>query len=107
MHVVLSFGSIAVMALSESTRLYFNYSGGVGLLVYGGVLVFGVLAMPRGLVGLWERRTKRASKKASLAAGAKSLHELTDQPYGDRNGAITDPLGNIWYIATHVKDVQP
>ena len=64
-------GSIAVMALSELTRLYFNYSGGVGLLVYGGVLVFGVLAMPRGLVGLWERWTKRASKEPSLAAGAK------------------------------------
>ncbi|MFY9977226.1 MAG: VOC family protein [Candidatus Sulfotelmatobacter sp.] len=42
----------------------------------------------------------------ALAAGAKSLHELTDQPYGDRNGAVTDPFGNIWYVATHVKDVQ-
>jgi PhnB protein len=43
--------------------------------------------------------------RRALAAGAKSLHELTDQPYGDRNGAVTDPTGNIWYIATHVKDV--
>lgn len=42
----------------------------------------------------------------ALAAGAKSLHELKDQPYGDRNGAVTDPFGNIWYIATHVKDMQ-
>ena len=41
----------------------------------------------------------------ALAAGAKSLHELTDQPYGDRNGAVTDPFGNIWYVATHVKDM--
>lgn len=41
----------------------------------------------------------------AIAAGAKSLHELTDQPYGDRNGAVTDPFGNIWYIGTHVKDV--
>jgi PhnB protein len=41
----------------------------------------------------------------ALAAGAKSLHELTDQPYGDRNGAVTDPFGNVWYISTHVKDV--
>ncbi|MGC2794263.1 MAG: VOC family protein [Candidatus Sulfotelmatobacter sp.] len=41
----------------------------------------------------------------ALAAGAKSLHELTDQPYGDRNSAVTDPFGNIWYIATHIKDV--
>jgi PhnB protein len=43
--------------------------------------------------------------QGALAAGAKSLHPLTDQPYGDRNGAVTDPFGNIWYIATHVKDV--
>src|SRR5271155_3126367 len=41
----------------------------------------------------------------ALAAGAKSLHELTDQPYGDRNSAVTDSFGNIWYIATHIKDV--
>ena len=43
----------------------------------------------------------------ALAAGAKSLHPLTDQPYGDRNGAVTDPFGNIWYVATHVKDMVP
>jgi uncharacterized glyoxalase superfamily protein PhnB len=43
--------------------------------------------------------------RRALAAGAKSLHELADQPYGDRNGAVTDPFGNIWYLATHVKDV--
>ena len=42
--------------------------------------------------------------RTALAAGAKSLHELTDQPYGDRNSAVTDPFGNIWYIATHVKE---
>jgi PhnB protein len=42
----------------------------------------------------------------ALAAGAKSLHEPTDQPYGDRNGAVTDAFGNIWYIATHVRDVS-
>jgi PhnB protein len=43
--------------------------------------------------------------RRALAAGAKSLHELTDQPYGDRNSAVTDSFGNIWYIATHIKDV--
>jgi PhnB protein len=44
--------------------------------------------------------------RRALAAGAKSLHEPTDQPYGDRNSAITDDFGNTWYIATHVKDVK-
>ena len=45
--------------------------------------------------------------RQALAAGAKPLHELADQPYGDRNGAVSDPFGNVWYIATHVKDVAP
>lgn len=45
--------------------------------------------------------------RRAIAAGAKPLHEMKDQPYGDRNGAVTDPFGNIWYIATHVKDVLP
>jgi branched-chain amino acid transport system permease protein len=53
-------GSIAVLALSEFTRLYFNYSGGIGLLVYGCVLVFGVLAMPNGLVGLRKQWAMRS-----------------------------------------------
>lgn len=39
--------------------------------------------------------------KRALLAGATSLHPLTDQPYGDREGAVRDPEGNNWYIATH------
>jgi len=42
----------------------------------------------------------------ALAAGASSLHEPTEQPYGDRSSAVTDNFGNTWYIATHVKDVE-
>jgi len=47
-----------------------------------------------------------AQYQRALAAGAKSLHVPTDQPYGDRSSAVTDGFGNIWYIATHVKDMQ-
>ncbi|HTS34826.1 MAG TPA: VOC family protein [Candidatus Solibacter sp.] len=43
--------------------------------------------------------------KTALAAGAKSMKEPADQPYGDRVGAVTDAFGNQWWIATHVKDV--
>jgi PhnB protein len=46
-----------------------------------------------------------AAYKRALAAGATSLHEPTDQPYGDRSSAVTDAFGNTWYIATHIKDV--
>jgi uncharacterized glyoxalase superfamily protein PhnB len=40
----------------------------------------------------------------ALQAGATSIMEPVDQPYGDRNGAVKDAFGNQWYIATHVKD---
>lgn len=40
----------------------------------------------------------------ALAAGAKTLHEPKDQPYGDRNAAVTDAFGNTWYIGTHIRD---
>jgi branched-chain amino acid transport system permease protein len=61
-------GSFAVLALSELTRLYFGYSAGVGVLVYGVVLVFGVLFMPTGLMGVSRRWIKRFRHRGKLAA---------------------------------------
>jgi PhnB protein len=43
--------------------------------------------------------------RRALAAGATSISEPTDQPYGDRSGGVKDAFGNTWYIATHIKDV--
>ena len=43
--------------------------------------------------------------RRALQAGAASISEPADQPYGDRNAAVRDAFGNEWYIATHVKDV--
>jgi len=45
--------------------------------------------------------------KRALAAGATSISEPKDQPYGDRSGGVKDVFGNQWYIATHFKDVEP
>ena len=41
----------------------------------------------------------------AVNAGATSLGEPADQPYGDRVGAVTDSHDNIWYIATHIADM--
>jgi uncharacterized glyoxalase superfamily protein PhnB len=41
----------------------------------------------------------------ALAAGATSVMEPTDHPYGDRSGAVKDVFGYEWWIATHVKDM--
>jgi PhnB protein len=38
--------------------------------------------------------------RRALAAGASSLHEPTDQEYGERGGSVKDAFGNHWYLAT-------
>ena len=43
--------------------------------------------------------------RLALAAGATSISEPTDQPYGDRSAGVKDAFGNMWYVATHVKDI--
>jgi uncharacterized glyoxalase superfamily protein PhnB len=40
--------------------------------------------------------------RRAIEAGAVSLHPLTDQTYGDREGSVRDSQGNNWYIATHL-----
>jgi PhnB protein len=40
----------------------------------------------------------------ALQAGATSISEPADQPYGDRNAGVKDPFDNVWYIATHIRD---
>jgi PhnB protein len=44
--------------------------------------------------------------RRALAAGASSLTAPADQPYGDRNAGVSDPFGNTWYIASHIKDIE-
>ena len=52
----------------------------------------------------------------ALAAGAESLGDPEDRPYGERSGFIRDPYGNHWYIAhplgseslaSHLRSVTP
>ena len=39
--------------------------------------------------------------RRALDAGARSLEEPLDLPYGDRRGMVEDKWGNVWQIATH------
>jgi uncharacterized glyoxalase superfamily protein PhnB len=39
----------------------------------------------------------------AIFAGATSIFEPADQPYGDRACAVRDGSGNHWYIATHLQ----
>jgi PhnB protein len=42
----------------------------------------------------------------AVKAGAEVGMPLTDQPWGDRYGTLTDPFGHSWGLATHVEDVS-
>ena len=40
-----------------------------------------------------------ASMRRALDAGGELVMEVGDMPYGDRQGGILDPGGNIWWIS--------
>jgi PhnB protein len=42
----------------------------------------------------------------ALSAGATTIRGLEDAPYGDRTATVQDPFGNLWSLATHVRDVK-
>ncbi len=46
-----------------------------------------------------------AAYRQAVAAGATSVREPEDAPYGDRVATVLDPAGNQWFLATHIKDV--
>ena len=39
----------------------------------------------------------------AIDLGAKILMPLAEQPFGDRVGAVIDPFGHVWYIATSMR----
>jgi PhnB protein len=43
----------------------------------------------------------------AVDAGATVTTPVEDQFWGDRYGAVTDPFGHTWLVATHVEDVPP
>ena len=43
----------------------------------------------------------------AVGAGATVMVPFADQFWGDRGGAVTDPAGYTWWIATRIEDVTP
>lgn len=40
----------------------------------------------------------------ALGAGAKGVMEISDMPYGDRQGGVRDSAGNVWWISQRLVD---
>lgn len=43
----------------------------------------------------------------AIKEGATETMPPSNQFWGDRMGAVTDPFGHHWLIATHIEDVNP
>jgi uncharacterized glyoxalase superfamily protein PhnB len=46
-----------------------------------------------------------AAYDKAIKAGGESIMEPKDHFYGDHAGAVKDPAGNAWWVATHVEEV--
>jgi PhnB protein len=44
-----------------------------------------------------------AAYQRAIAAGATSLGEPADRPYGERSGFVQDAMGNYWYISRSLR----
>jgi PhnB protein len=40
--------------------------------------------------------------RTALKCGARALAEPQNMPYGDRQGGVVDPAGNLWWISTRL-----
>lgn len=44
------------------------------------------------------------STARAIDAGASLEMKVADMPYGDRQGGVVDPVGNIWWISQRLED---
>jgi PhnB protein len=71
---------------------------GESMLMIGGGGTWQGPARPAGLL-IYVNDADESYRRA-MEAGATSIHEAVTQPYGDREGSVTDAGGNNWYITT-------
>ncbi len=45
-----------------------------------------------------------AAMARAVAAGATEIMAVADMPYGDRQGGVRDPAGNIWWVSQRLTD---
>ena len=48
-----------------------------------------------------------AAFQRAVEAGAQQVMPMADMFWGDRMGVVTDPWGNRWTFAQHIKDMTP
>jgi PhnB protein len=92
------------LAAPDGTVMHATVKIGDSTTMIGGVTDPNYKLMPA-MLYLYVQDCDALYKKA-IQAGGKSVMEPTDQFYGDRSGAIEDPAGNQWWIATRKEDLS-
>jgi len=91
-HAEMRIGDSTVMLADENPQMNAKSAR-----AYGGSPMFLMIYLP----------DVDATVAQAVAAGGKLERPVANQFYGDRTGAIEDPFGYHWYLATHVEDVPP
>lgn len=45
-----------------------------------------------------------AAMARGVAAGGEQMMAVDDRPYGDRQGGLRDPQGNVWWISQRLQE---
>ena len=48
-----------------------------------------------------------ATYRRALEAGATPVTEVAEHFFGDQIGRVRDPAGNVWWLQSHIEDVDP
>jgi branched-chain amino acid transport system permease protein len=73
-------GAGAIVVLSEATRLLFGGNEGVSQLIFGAILVLGILFMPQGIIGLWTRWRRRHAPPTAEETEATMVVKAENAP---------------------------
>jgi PhnB protein len=71
------------------------------------IMLSDTMGMPAqtSMLYLYVENVDEVYRKAVKAKGI-SVHEPSDEFYGDRAAAVKDEWGNVWWMATHVEEVD-
>jgi len=47
-----------------------------------------------------------AAMARAVAAGGVEMMKVANMPYGDRQGGMRDPRGNIWWLSQHLENAD-
>jgi len=92
------------LAMPDGTVMHGQMKVGDSMVMIGHVPPDANYPLMPAMLYMYVKDADAAYRKA-MQAGGKSVMEPIDQFYGDRSGAVEDPAGNQWWLATRKEDL--